>query len=611
MLEFCEKGELYQILRTQKCRRFTEPIACNFFVQVVDGLHYLHQKSVVHRDIKPENLLVDHDGCLKIADFGWCAVSNILRTTFCGTLDYLAPEMIQGKGHDHTLDIWSAGVLLYEMVVGRPPFQSTNHAQLISKILTLDLRFPPFASAQVQDLIRNLLRRDPRERICLPEVLRHEWVRQFIEDDAASEQMDVKDPRSEVVEEPKEACSPEESAGFTVIDKEKRPPSAQRQAPEEPPAKPTKSTRHAQERSASQPRVPPRRPETGSSNVPGMLHQGNSRSPQPRSQQQSQRTGSAADKPPGREAKSRVASGQASEAPSSSNRVGSGAAKQSSEVSRSQETNREATSPGTAYRMASNSERREQNSAPNTPVQRVPFRQPLTQSPAGQSRQLRTNPGGRDGRSEATQPRSKAPQRESSCNRTQNSDEFSSVSLNVSGRRLSSSMSPSRRQADLGSSSGAAHGAGSVKTNVLASPSAGHRGLQSESQGQRSSPGTSYRTVASEGQRSSPGTSYRTLASEAAQSRSSPSTTYRNLPSETATGRGSPSMGHRNLPSETAASRSSPSMAYRTLSSDAPTASRTSPVSGSRVLPSDSSVARRSPMVPQRSRQDRNVSRQP
>merc|ERR1712136_724974 len=384
-----------------------------------------------------------------------------------------------------------------------------------------------------------------------------------------------------------------ESAGFTVIDKEKRPPSAQRQAPEEPPAKPTKSTRHAQERSASQPRVPPRRPETGSSNVPGMSHQGNSRSPQPRSQQQSQRTGSAADKPPGREAKSRVASGQASEAPSSSNRVGSGAAKQSSEVSRSQETNREATSPGTAYRMASNSERREQNSAPNTPVQRVPFRQPLTQSPAGQSRQLRTNPGGRDGRSEATQPRSKAPQRESSCNRTQNSDEFSSVSLNVSGRRLSSSMSPSRRQADLGSSSGAAHGAGSVKTNVLASPSAGHRGLQSESQGQRSSPGTSYRTVASEGQRSSPGTSYRTLASEAAQSRSSPSTTYRNLPSETAT------------------SRSSPSMAYRTLSSDAPTASRTSPVSGSRVLPSDSSVARRSPMVPQRSRQDRNVSRQP
>lgn len=178
MLEYCEKGELYQILRMQRCRRFPEAVACRFFIQVAEGLHYLHQNSVVHRDIKPENLLVDHDDVLKIADFGWCAVSNTLRTTFCGTLDYLAPEMIQGRGHDHTLDIWGAGVLLYEMIVGRPPFQSTNHAQLISKILALDLRFPGFVSAGVQELVRSLLRREPRERMSLQVVLRHPWTRE-------------------------------------------------------------------------------------------------------------------------------------------------------------------------------------------------------------------------------------------------------------------------------------------------------------------------------------------------------------------------------------------------------------------------------------------------
>lgn len=176
LLEYCAKGELYQILRTQKFRRFSEPIAWRYFVMVANGLQYLHGNKIVHRDIKPENLLVNEEDVLKIGDFGWCAEFRVKRTTFCGTLDYLAPEMIQGKGHDHTLDIWSTGVLLYEMVVGRPPFQSTNHGHLISKILTLQLVFPYFVSNAVQDLVVRLLRHDPRERLPLAEALRHRWV---------------------------------------------------------------------------------------------------------------------------------------------------------------------------------------------------------------------------------------------------------------------------------------------------------------------------------------------------------------------------------------------------------------------------------------------------
>lgn len=180
LLEYCAKGELYQLLRTRRGRRFPEDVAQHYFVQTARGLQYLHSRNIVHRDLKPENLLVNHDDVLKIADFGWCAVSDNLRTTFCGTLDYLAPEMVQGQGHNHTLDLWSLGVLLYEMVVGRPPFQSTDHSQLISKILSLDIKCPAFVSLEVQELVKALLQKDPAERLALDLVLRHRWcVRQL------------------------------------------------------------------------------------------------------------------------------------------------------------------------------------------------------------------------------------------------------------------------------------------------------------------------------------------------------------------------------------------------------------------------------------------------
>lgn len=176
LLEFCAKGELYQLLRTRRNRRFEEDTARHYFTQVTRGLQYLHRQSIVHRDVKPENLLVTHDDVLKIADFGWCAVSTVQRMTFCGTLDYLAPEMIQARGHNHTLDIWSLGVLLYEMVVGRPPFQSTQHVTLMARILAIDLRFPALVTPPVSDLVQRLLQMEPKLRMPLEQVLRTAWV---------------------------------------------------------------------------------------------------------------------------------------------------------------------------------------------------------------------------------------------------------------------------------------------------------------------------------------------------------------------------------------------------------------------------------------------------
>lgn len=91
---------------------------------MTDALAYLHSKNIIHRDIKPENLLMDLKGDLKVADFGWSVhAPTTRRTTMCGTLQYLAPEMVEKTEHDETVDLWSLGVLIYEFLYGAPPFE--------------------------------------------------------------------------------------------------------------------------------------------------------------------------------------------------------------------------------------------------------------------------------------------------------------------------------------------------------------------------------------------------------------------------------------------------------------------------------------------------------
>lgn len=86
----------------------------------------------MHRDLKPENLLLDNEGNIKLCDFGWSAESTQNRTTFCGTIDYMSPEMLHNQPHDHTLDIWCLGVLLYELVHGEAPFKGTESDKINS-----------------------------------------------------------------------------------------------------------------------------------------------------------------------------------------------------------------------------------------------------------------------------------------------------------------------------------------------------------------------------------------------------------------------------------------------------------------------------------------------
>ena len=156
----------------------TGPSCAQYIRSLAAALNYCHTKHVIHRDIKPENLLLDLKGELKIADFGWSVhAPNSRRTTLCGTLDYLPPEMIEGKAHDSNVDVWSLGVLMYEFLVGTPPFEAQGHHETYKKISKVDITYPPHISASAKDLISKLLVKDPTQRLALSEVENHPWIR--------------------------------------------------------------------------------------------------------------------------------------------------------------------------------------------------------------------------------------------------------------------------------------------------------------------------------------------------------------------------------------------------------------------------------------------------
>lgn len=119
-------------------------------------------------DLKPENILIDYNGHIALCDFGLCKLNmkeNERTNTFCGTPEYLAPELLLGQGYTKTVDWWTLGVLLYEMMTGLPPFYDENTNEMYRKILQDELRFPDDMSSDAKSLLRGLLTRDPNERL--------------------------------------------------------------------------------------------------------------------------------------------------------------------------------------------------------------------------------------------------------------------------------------------------------------------------------------------------------------------------------------------------------------------------------------------------------------
>ncbi|KAF3906168.1 hypothetical protein ABW20_dc0100757 [Dactylellina cionopaga] len=174
IIEYAAQGELYKVLR--KAGSFSESRAATYVAQMASALAYLHKKHVIHRDIKPENILVGSHGEIKLSDFGWSvhAPTN-RRTTLCGTLDYLPPEMLRGDSHGEKVDLWSLGVLMYEFLVGAAPFEDTP-LETQKRIVKLNFKIPDFVSPEARDLITRLLRLDPDKRLPLDQVAQHPWI---------------------------------------------------------------------------------------------------------------------------------------------------------------------------------------------------------------------------------------------------------------------------------------------------------------------------------------------------------------------------------------------------------------------------------------------------
>ena len=179
ILEYAPGGELFKELMKSDKKRFTEEKASKYAFQVCNALQYIHTKHVIHRDIKPENLLNSLD-VIKLADFGWSIhAPSKQRKTFCGTLDYLPPEMIESKSHDNNVDLWCLGVLIYEFCVGYPPFESKTEKETFMKIKKVSVNFPPFLSEDVKDLITHLLKKSPNTRMSLEQVKKHRWITKY------------------------------------------------------------------------------------------------------------------------------------------------------------------------------------------------------------------------------------------------------------------------------------------------------------------------------------------------------------------------------------------------------------------------------------------------
>ncbi|KAF8822925.1 AGC kinase [Cardiosporidium cionae] len=162
ILEAVQGGEFFFYLREQGQ---LENVQAKFYAaQVCEIFDYLHSLHIIYRDLKPENLLVGKDGYLKLADFGFAKVVTLRTYTLCGTPEYIAPEMLLNKGHSKPLDWWTLGILIYEMLVGRPPFFDDEPIGIYKKIIDGKITFPAHIDKDAKRLIRKLLEADLGKR---------------------------------------------------------------------------------------------------------------------------------------------------------------------------------------------------------------------------------------------------------------------------------------------------------------------------------------------------------------------------------------------------------------------------------------------------------------
>ncbi|RDB18028.1 Serine/threonine-protein kinase gad8 [Hypsizygus marmoreus] len=185
VLAFVNGGELFHHLQRES--RFNEERSRFYSAELLLALEHLHELDVVYRDLKPENILLDYTGHIALCDFGLCKLNmkgNEKTNTFCGTPEYLAPEILNGEGYDKTIDWWTLGVLLYEMLAGLPPFYDEVTDEMYRKILNEPLRFGPEIEPEARSILTGLLTRDPSKRLGVhgaEEIKKHPFFKNHID----------------------------------------------------------------------------------------------------------------------------------------------------------------------------------------------------------------------------------------------------------------------------------------------------------------------------------------------------------------------------------------------------------------------------------------------
>jgi serine/threonine protein kinase len=162
-MDYANNQNLFTLIN--KKNGMSENEAFKYFIQTAAAVYFLHEHNLIHRDLKPENILIDNNDNVKLCDFGWCVELEIgNRSTFCGTYEYMAPEIVNECPYDSGIDIWSLGVLLYELIHGYSPFRAKGnknkdmeYIEIFNNIMKYNFKIEKKVSRECEDLIKSKL----------------------------------------------------------------------------------------------------------------------------------------------------------------------------------------------------------------------------------------------------------------------------------------------------------------------------------------------------------------------------------------------------------------------------------------------------------------------
>lgn len=183
IMDYIEGGELFTLLR--KSQRFPNPVAKFYAAEVCLALEYLHEHNIIYRDLKPENILLDRNGHIKLTDFGFSKEVTDVTYTLCGTPDYIAPEVVSPRPYNKSVDWWSFGILIFEMLSGYTPFYDASPIKTYQNILKGQIKYPEYFSHDALDLLQKLITKHLSERLGnlqggTQDVKNHSWFAEVV-----------------------------------------------------------------------------------------------------------------------------------------------------------------------------------------------------------------------------------------------------------------------------------------------------------------------------------------------------------------------------------------------------------------------------------------------